>query len=233
MSPLNCLAEAMLTHRPYHLVVSPGEQVVVACSSEGAVTILSPELRVLGSLELGCKVDGIAVGSHGQYLGFSLPDQTCVMTTRGEVIREVRHDPWPYCAGGGCTFSPDGRFFWAVRPGADERGILVEVTRCDRWQVVAVADFEAEEEGIGTWSPTPRARCWASGSGRARTGSGSTGAGSITTRSTSRRSRLWPGRDRPSSTRPGASSSPTASRTGCSGGTASQTAGRSGSSPRP
>src|SRR5688572_33458770 len=99
MSPLKCLAELVLPHRPYHLAVSPGEEAIIACSQEGAFTILSPALQVLGSFNLGVEVDGIAVSPDGKYLGFSLRDRTRVMTARGEIIREARHDPWSDEAG--------------------------------------------------------------------------------------------------------------------------------------
>ena len=77
------------------------------------------------------------------------------MTARGEVVTEVRHEPWLDWAGGGCAFSPDGRYFWAVRCGGDERAVIVEVTGCDSWQVVATEEFEAEEDGYWTVVPHP------------------------------------------------------------------------------
>ncbi len=155
MSPLKCLAEWTPSHRPYHLAVSPGHEVIVACSQEGSVTVLSSELRSLGSLDLRSQVDGIAVGPSGKYLGFSLRDRTCVMNAGGEVVHEARHDPWPDCAGGGCAFSPTGRFFWEVRPGDDEREITVQVTASDEWRAVAMGEFEAEEAGFWTLVPHP------------------------------------------------------------------------------
>jgi hypothetical protein len=117
--------------------------------------LLTGRLRVLGSLDLRAKTDGIAVSPDGQYLGSSLRDRTCVMTARGEVIREVRHDPWSDCAGGGCTFSPDGLCFWAVRPSGEERQVTVEVTACDGWRAIALEEFEAEEDGYWTLAPHP------------------------------------------------------------------------------
>lgn len=155
MDPLRCLACIDLSHRPYHLAASPSGRVIVASSQEGAIALLSPSLGVLGSLDRGAKVDGIAVSPDGEHLGLSLRDRTCVLTARGEVVTEVRHDPWLDWAGGGCTFSPDGRYFWAVRPGGDERAVRVEVTGCDSWQVVATEEFEAEEDGDWFLVPHP------------------------------------------------------------------------------
>jgi hypothetical protein len=66
----------------------------------------------------------------------------------GTVVHEVRHRPWLDGVGGRCTFSPDGRFFWAVRPGGEERVVSVEVLECDGWRTVATEEFEAEEDGF-------------------------------------------------------------------------------------
>ena len=72
MDPLKCLACIDLSHRPYHPATSPDGEFIVVCSPEGAITLLSPSLGVLGSLDLGVKVDGIAVSPDGKYLGLSL-----------------------------------------------------------------------------------------------------------------------------------------------------------------
>jgi hypothetical protein len=120
--------------------------------------MLSPALRVLGFLDLRAKTDGIAVSPDGKHLGLSLRDRTCVMTTGGEVITEVPHKPWLDWAGGGCTFSPDGRFFWTVRPGGKKRSISVEVTECDGWRVVATVEFKAKEDGGWFLVPHPEGK---------------------------------------------------------------------------
>jgi hypothetical protein len=134
MDPLKCLACIDLPHRPYHLATSPDCEFIVVCSQEGPITLLSRSLVLLGSLDFGTKVDGIAVSPDGEHLGLSLRDRACVLTARGEVVTEVRHELWPDWAGGGCAFSPDGRYFWDVRPGGQDREITVQVTACDGWR---------------------------------------------------------------------------------------------------
>lgn len=155
-SPLRRLSRRVLPHRPYHLAVGPTKgEVIAAGSSEGAVTLLTPELRVLGALDFQSRVDGVAVSPDDGCLGLALRDRTCIMTTRGRVIREICHRPWSEWAGGGCAFTPDGRHFWAVRPGEGERRILVEVVECDGWRPLASNEFEVEEDGCWSFLPHP------------------------------------------------------------------------------
>ena len=156
--PLKCLADSPLPHRPFHVAIGRGSATIVASSPQGVVTVLSSGLRVVGAFDLQAKVDGISISSDGEFLGISLKDRICITTISGEIIREVPHSPWGDDAGGGCTFSPDGRSFWAVRPGVEDREVTIEVLDCDGWPVVATATFEADEEGDWTIAPHPEGR---------------------------------------------------------------------------
>ena len=155
MMPLDCLAESLLSHRAFHIAIARGSATIAAASPQGVVTVLNPGLQVVGSFDLRAKVDGLSISPDGESVGVCLKDRICITTKSGEVIRQVDHSPWGDDAGGGCAFSPDGRLFWSIRPGAEGREVTIEVMDCDGWAGVATADFEAEEEGDWMLVPHP------------------------------------------------------------------------------
>lgn len=158
MSFLKCLANSVISHRPYHVSVDRESAVIAASSLLGEVTVFSTQLQVLGSFDLKSKVDGIAISPDGESLGISLKDRICITSRQGEVIRQVNHSPWGEYAGGGCAFSPDGRYFWTIRPGDEDGEVTIEVLECEVWSVVATTSFEAVEEGHWTLVAHPEGR---------------------------------------------------------------------------
>src|SRR5262249_45751881 len=142
-------------HRPYHVGIGSEGDVIVACSSDGAVSVLTPSLQVLHGFDLGAKVDGITASLDGKHLGLSLRDRMYVTNGAGEAIREVGHEGWSWYTHGGCVFSPDGSRFWSVRPSYAPGSYLLEVFDCGGWRVEASASFEPEDEGGFVLIPHP------------------------------------------------------------------------------
>jgi hypothetical protein len=130
-----------------HVAIGSDGEVIVACSSDGTVSVLTPSLQVVHAFDLGAKLDGISASPDGRHVGLSWRDRICLTDLAGKVLREVRHQGWSWYTHGGCAFAPDGSRFWTVRPAEDQGSYLLEVFDCGGWHVEASASFEPEAEG--------------------------------------------------------------------------------------
>jgi hypothetical protein len=109
------IAEVRLEHRAYFLQAAASGH-VVAGSPEGHLSVLSPELTLLGRFDLARHPSDVAISPAGDRLAICAGD-TLSLVRSGDGAETLRVTLGACCA---VRFSDDGTLLWTLHPEADD-----------------------------------------------------------------------------------------------------------------